>query len=128
MHDLRDVGGTKGGLGTFVAGLAMTLVGCYLFLDRVTVHGGYWRFFGSQGSSFGSTLLLMLIGVAMLFYDGRSKLGWLLAGGGLLLIVSGLIANLEVHFRATSLVSTLISLGLLFGGIGLVMRSLRSAG
>jgi hypothetical protein len=30
-------------LGGFVAGLAMTLVGCYLFLDRVTVHGGYWH-------------------------------------------------------------------------------------
>jgi len=127
MHDLRDVGGTKGGLGSFVAGLAMTLVGCYLFLDRVTVHGGYWRFFGSQGTSFGSTLLVMLIGVGLLFYDASNKLGWLLSAGGFLLIVTGIIANLEIYFRATSLFTTLTLLGLLCGGIGLVLRSLRPA-
>lgn len=128
MHDLRDVGGTKGGFGSFLLGLALTLVGCYLFLDRVTVYGGYWRFFGSQGSSFGATLLLMMLGVAILFYSAKSKLGWLLAGGGFLLIVTGVIANLEVHFRATSLWTTLVLLGLFFAGLGMMGRALRPQG
>lgn len=127
MHDLRDVGGTRGGLGSFLLGLGMTLVGCYLFLDRVTVHGGYFRFFRSEGTSFGITLFLLLIGVGMLFYSAESKAGWLLTVGSFLLIVTGIIVNLEVHFRATSLWTTLIILGMFAGGIGLVVRSLREA-
>jgi uncharacterized protein len=128
MHDLRDVGGTKGGLGSFVLGLAMTLLGCYLFADRVIVHGGYWSFFRSEGTSFGITLLLLLLGVGMLFYNAQSKAGWLLSIGSFFLIVTGIIANLEVHFRATSLWATLLMLGMFAGGIGLVVRSLRDAG
>lgn len=128
MHDLRDVGGTKGGFVHFLVGLTMTIAGAYLFFDRVTVHGGYWQFFGSGGTSFGITLIPLLFGIAMLFYDSASKLGWLLSGMGFLILVTGLIANLEVHFRATSLWATLTVLGLFVGGIGLILRSLRAAG
>lgn len=96
MHDLRDVGGTKGGFIPFIVGLTMTVLGAYLFLDRVTVHGGYWRFYGSPSTSFGITLIPLLFGIAMLFYDAASKLGWLLSVLGFLTIVTGLIANLEV--------------------------------
>jgi F0F1-type ATP synthase assembly protein I len=125
MHNLGDVGGTKGGLRPFLTGCALTLVGAYLFADRVMVHGGYWSFYRSEGTSFGITLLLLLIGVGMLFYDAANKLGWLLTVGGLLVIVTGIIVNLELHFRATSLWSTLLMLGLLAAGIGMVFRSLR---
>lgn len=127
MHDLRDVGGTKGGFVHFIVGLVMTVLGAYLFLDRVTVHGGYWHFFGSQGTSFGVTLIPLLFGIGLLFYDGASKLGWFLSICGFLTIVAGLIANLQVHFHATSLWVTLTLLVLFVGGIGLILRSLRSA-
>jgi hypothetical protein len=126
MHDLRDVGGTRGGLPHFLVGLVMTLLGGYLFLDRVTVYGGYWRFMDSQSTSFGITLIPLLFGIGMLFYNGSSKLGWFLTLGTFLLIVAGIIANLEVHYRGTSLWGTLIMLGLFAGGIGLVLRSVRA--
>jgi hypothetical protein len=35
--------------------------------------------------------------------------------------------HLEIYFRQTSLFNTLVILGLLFGGLGLVARSLRSS-
>jgi hypothetical protein len=41
--------------------------------------------------------------------------------------VVGVIANLQVHYCSTSLWATLIVLGLLAGGVGLVLRSLRAA-
>src|SRR5687768_13865666 len=100
MHDLRDVGGTKGGLGHFLIGFALLCVGGYLLMDRVSVHGGYWSFFGSAQSSFGVTLIPLLIGIAMLFYNGRSAFGWFLTGGGMLVLFAGVIANLQIHFRA----------------------------
>lgn len=125
MHDLRDVGGTKGGLRSFLFGFVLLCVGGYLLLDRVSVHGGYWSWFGSAGSSFGVTLIPLLIGIGMLFYNGKSLLGWLLTGGGALVIFAGVIANLQIHFRSTSLFNTLTMLLLIMAGLGLMFRSLR---
>lgn len=128
QHDLRDVGGTKGGLGMFVVGLAMTIAGLYLLFRQVDVHGGYWRWGAGDDRTFGLTLLPLLAGIGILFWNGSSKLGWLLAGGGLLIIVVGIIANLRIHFRSTSLYETLVMLVLIAGGLGVIARSLRSVG
>lgn len=127
MHDLRDVGGTRGGLPTFILGFALLCVGGYLFLDRVSVHGGYWSWFGSTQASFGVTLIPLLIGIGMLFYDGKSALGWFLAGAGALVIFAGIIANLQIHFRATSLFNTLTMLALIMAGLGVMSRSLKAS-
>lgn len=54
--------------------------------------------------------------------------GWLLTGAGALIILVGIIANLGIYFRPTSLFDTLVILGLLAGGLGLVARSLRPHG
>jgi hypothetical protein len=120
----RGAGGTPGGLGEFFTGLAMAAGGGYLLLNQVTVTSGYWQLFGYNG--FGISLIPLLIGVAMLFFDGRSKLGWLLTAGGALVIVLGIITNLTIFFRPTSLFNTLIILALLAGGLGLIARSVRS--
>ena len=128
MHDLRDVGGTKGGLGMFLLGLVLMVVGGYLLMDRVTVHGGYWNWFGSNQSSFGVTLIPLLVGIGMLFYNGKSIIGWLLTGGGLAVMFAGIIANLQIHFYGTSLFNTMVMLVLIMAGLGLMFRSLRSVG
>ncbi|MCC6243892.1 MAG: hypothetical protein IT353_13700 [Gemmatimonadaceae bacterium] len=120
---MRGAGGTEGGLGQFFAGLAMVIAGGYLFLQRVSVSSGFWEFGGR--STFGLTLLPLLVGIGMLFFNGKSMLGRFLTGGGLLIIVVGIIANLRVYFGPTSLYDTLIMLGLIAGGIGLVARGLR---
>lgn len=128
MRDLRNVGGTRGGFGMFVVGLAMTIAGLYLLFRQVDVHGGYWRWGAGDDRTFGLTLLPLLAGVGVLFWNGSSKVGWVLAGGGLLIIVVGIIANLRIHFRSTSLYETLIMLALIAGGLGVIARSLKDAG
>jgi hypothetical protein len=128
-HDLRDVGGTRGGLGLFLVGLGLAAVGGYLLLQQVDVHGGYWTFgrWGS-GTSFGMTLIPLLLGVGILFYNGKSAIGWILTGGGGLIILAGIIANMQIHFRTTTLYNTLIMLVLLVAGLGIIFRSLRPVG
>jgi hypothetical protein len=69
----------------------------------------------------------MLVGIGVLFFNGRSRIGWGLLAAGLLIILAGVIANLQIYFRPTSLFNTLIMLGLLAGGVGLVARSLRAS-
>ena len=122
----KGAGGTPGGLGEFFAGLAMTAGGGYLLLNQVTVTSGFWQLWGYN--AFGISLIPLLIGIALLFFDGRSKLGWLLTAGGALVILLGILTNLTIFFRPTSLFNTLIMLGLLAGGLGLIARSLRSHG
>jgi hypothetical protein len=117
-----DVGGTSGGLGHFVLGFAMVCGGAYFLADRVTVAGGYWNFYG--GNSFGITLIPMLIGIGLLFWNGRSKVGWVLTCAGAIFIFAGVIANLHIYFQPTSLFNTIVMLVLLVGGLGMIARSL----
>jgi hypothetical protein len=117
-----DVGGTPGGLGHFLVGFAMTCAGAYLLADRVIVASSYWSFYG--GNSFGITLIPMLIGVGLLFWNGRSIAGWALTGAGALFILVGVIANLHIYFQPTSLFHTIVMLVLLAGGLGLIARAL----
>jgi hypothetical protein len=128
MDDRRmsDVGGTPGGLGEFLIGFAMACLGGYLISHQVTVMGGYWNFYGQN--SFGITLLPMLFGIGILFWNGRNPIGWLLTIGGGLFILAGVIANMHIYFEPTSLFNTLVMLVLLVGGIALIARSLRSHG
>ena len=120
---LHDVGGTPGGLGRFVLGFIMACLGAYLLTNQVAVVGSYWNFYG--GSTFGITLLPMLFGIAILFWNGRSILGWILTIGGALFIFGGIIANLQIYFHATSLFNTIVMLVLLVGGLAMVARAVR---
>jgi len=120
----RGAGGTPGGLGSFAAGAAMVVAGGYLLLQQVTVTSGFWHLGGYN--TFGLSLLPLLVGIGVLFFDGRSVLGWLLTAAGALVIVLGILMHLQIFFRPTSLFATLMMLGLLAAGIGLVARSLKA--
>ena len=122
-RQFSDVGGTPGGLGHFVLGFIMACVGGYLIANQVSVVGSYWSFYG--GNTFGITLIPMLIGVGMLFWNGRNPIGWILTAGGALFILAGIIANLHIYFQPASLFHTMVMLVLLVGGLGLIGRALR---
>jgi len=114
---------TPGGVGQFLLGLLMTAIGTYLFLNQVQVTTSYWRFWGYN--SFGLTLVPMLVGIGLLFFNGKSVAGWILTMLGFGIIVAAFSVNMDVYFHQTSLYNTLIMLILLAGGLGLIARSLR---
>jgi len=122
-RSLTDAGGTPGGLGEFLVGFAMACIGGYLLSNQVSVVGSYWSFWGTN--TFGITLLPLLFGVAILFWNGRSAIGWLLTAAGALFILAGVIANMHIYFQPTSLFNTLVMLVLLVGGLGLIARSVQ---
>jgi hypothetical protein len=125
-RSFRDAGGTPGGLGHFALGFIMMCVGGYLLMNQVMIVGSYWSFFGAN--SFGVTLLPMLFGIGLLFWHGRSLIGWILTIAGALFIFAGIIANMHIFFRPTSLFDTFVILTLLAGGLGLIARGLQPHG
>ncbi|MCS0588759.1 hypothetical protein ACFQ09_24260 [Massilia norwichensis] len=127
---MRGAGGTSGGTGQFFLGLVMMCGGFYLLLNSVVVSSAFgWGTrlfgFGSVGITGGIILIPLIIGVAMIFYNARSAIGWLLAVGSLAGLVFGVIASLNMHLRTMSAFELICILVLAFGGLGLFLRSLR---
>ena len=103
----------------------MAAGGGYLILNQVQVTTSFWRF--GQYGGFGLTLLPLLVGIAFLFYDGKSMVGWLLTIAATAIILASVLMNMDIYFRPTTLFNTIVMLGLLFGGLGVIARALRSA-
>lgn len=123
-ENIRGAGGTTGGIGTFLFGLCMAVAGGYLLTTQVTVTSGFWHWGGYN--TFGLSLIPMILGIGLLFFNGRSIAGWLLTLAGAVIIFVGILTNLDIYFRPTSLFNTILMLVLLAGGVGLVARSLRA--
>ena len=123
MEQLRGAGGTEGGMGTFFIGFLMAVAGGYLLTSQVTVSSSGWQLWGYN--AFGLSLLPFVIGIAFLFFDGGSVIGWSLTIAGAVIIFVGILTNLQIYFRPTSLFNTILMLVLLLGGIGLVARAVR---
>ena len=120
---IAGAGGTRGGIGLFLFGLGMAVAGAYLLTNQVTVTSGFWHYGGFN--AFGLSLVPLILGIGMVFFNGRSSTGWVLTFVGVIIVFAGILTNLEIYFRPTSLFSTIVMLVLLAGGIGLVARSLR---
>jgi len=117
-------GGTSGGLGEFFLGLVMAVIGGYILTNRVTVTSSFWSLWGYN--TFGLSLLPLIFGVGILFFNGKSIAGWLLVFVGVVIIFAGILMNLQIYFQPTSLFNTLLMIVLLAGGIGLIARALVS--
>src|SRR4030095_15789127 len=121
---MEGAGGTRGGFGMFFIGLAMAVGGGYLLANEVTVTSGFWAYFGQH--TFGLSLLPIVIGLGVLFFDGRSTIGWVVTIARAVGIFPGLLMDLRIYLEPPSLFHTLIMLALLAGGLGHVARSLQA--
>jgi hypothetical protein len=125
-------GGTPGGIGIFLLGFAMAAAGAWLLTNQVTVSSEYFAsgflvpLLNYRMNAFGLSLVPFIMGIGFLFFDGKSVAGWLLTIAGVVIILAGILMSLHIYFQPTSLFNTLTMLVLLFGGLGLVLRSLKA--
>jgi len=130
---LAGAGGTPGGIGMFILGFVLACAGGWVLTSQVTVTSEYVAsaftvpVINYRMDSFGLSLVPFIIGVGFLFFNGKSITGWLLTVGGLAIILIGIVTSLHIFFRPTSLFNTLVMLVMLFGGIGLMVRSLKAS-
>lgn len=127
---MHGAGGTSGGIAEFFIGSGMSFSGLYLLLQNIKVTSGFfamrYSLFGDVSvTAFGVCLIPFIIGLVVLFYDASLKLGWALTLISLCAILLGILSSLHVVFATTSLFVLLTILVLLFGGLGLILRSLK---
>ncbi|WP_106745314.1 hypothetical protein [Yoonia maritima] len=127
----RGAGGTDGGTGSFLIGVIMIIGGGYLLLDGIVVRPNFGfgsRVFGIGGVPITSGMVLIpfMFGIGMVFYNSKNWIGWLLAGGSMVALVFGVIANMTLQLERMSAFDLIVILVLLVGGIGLFLRSLRA--
>jgi len=115
-------GGTPGGIVEFFLGLGMAIAGAYLLTNQVIVTSGFWSVWGYN--TFGLSLLPLIFGIGILFFNGKSIIGWLLLFVGIIIIFAGILMNLHIYFQPTSLFNTIMMIILLAGGIGLIARAI----
>lgn len=123
----QGAGGTPGGVGEFFLGIVLAGIGFYLLFSHVMVQTsyGHWSGLGVFGDSFGMALLPLLLGIGVLFFNGRSIVGWVLALGGLLFVAVRILMGLHIYFRATTLWQVIFMFGAIAAGLGLIAKSLR---
>jgi len=127
--NIKGAGGTPGGVLTFLVGLVMTCGGFYLLLNAIVLRASFgfgYRVYsvGGFGITSGMIMIPFLFGVGMIFYNGRSSLGWLLTVGSLVALIFGVLSTVNFTLRGMSAFDLMVILILAFGGIGLLLRSL----
>jgi hypothetical protein len=128
---IKGAGGTSGGIGRFFIGMAMMVGGCYLFLDAVRIthqfHMGHTLYsFGAFRLTTGMTLIPLIFGVGMIFYNAGNPLGWVLSAATLVMLLFGVLASIQFRIRSMSAFELIMILALWIGGIGLFLNSLKS--
>jgi hypothetical protein len=118
---IKGAGGSEGGVGRFFLGLCMFIVGAYLLLTAIQVSNnfsfGYGLFsVGGFPVTSGIIFIPFMIGVGMLFFNSSNIIGWLLAGGSILLMIVGVISHTHLSLRPMSAFELIMIIGLLAGG------------
>lgn len=132
QKNVLGAGGTPGGIGIFLLGFAMACAGGWLLTNQVVVSSGFFAsgfmvpVINYHMNTFGLSLVPFIFGVGFLFFNGKSVAGWLLTLAGLVIIMAGILFSLQIYFQPTTLFNTLVMLVLLFGGLGLIIRSLKA--
>jgi uncharacterized protein len=121
----RRRSGNGASLGTLLLGFVLAVGGGYLLTTQVQVGAGPFGGFAWFGpTSFGLLLIPLLLGVGLLCFNTKLLIGRLLVAAGAVILLASVLNTLRITFLPTSLFNTLLMLGLLVAGLGLMARSI----
>lgn len=121
-NNKRNSGGS---IGSFFGGLILLCIGVYLIFQNTIVRSNF-----SLDSvigftpSFGLVLLPLIIGIVILFFNGKSWIGWILLVFGAVTILLGILMGLRIRFMPVTLYEGLLMYGMAAAGLGLVLKGL----
>jgi len=122
QDDLRNAGRS---FVYFLVGMALMAGGLFLIFQNTVISSGFSlvEIIGFTPPT-GVIIIPLLLGIGILFFNGKSWLGWLLTILGLVTIVLGIIMGLRMYFKPTTLYQGLIMFGMTAAGAGLFLKAL----
>ncbi len=138
MEKIKGAGGSTGGIGSFFMGLSMACLGFYLLLNKIILTSSFgmgssiFRYNNVANTSFnisitsGMIFIPLSIGITMLFYNSKNIWGWVLSGVSILLLIFGVVSSVKLTMQSMSAMDATFMFGLAFGGVGILLRSLKN--
>ena len=110
----------------FLGGLAMLVVGLYIFAQKVMVSSSFLSGMrlGSLNMNNGMMMIPLIIGIIWMFASGGSFISKVFTGMSVLLIVAAIVISTNISLVHMSLYEWVIILVLIFGGVGILARIL----
>ena len=110
----------------FLGGLAMLVVGLYIFAQKVMVSSSFLSGMrlGSLNMNNGMIMIPLIIGIIWMFASGGSFISKVFTGMSVLLIVAAIVISTNISLVHMSLYEWVIILVLIFGGVGILARIL----
>lgn len=100
-----------------LAGCSLIGVGVLMVLNHIKIGTGVMSMLGFGGGGAGFLILPIIIGIGVMFYDYKNKWGWLLTGGGFVVLLFVLLSQLTMYFAHISMLGfILMFLPLAIGG------------
>jgi hypothetical protein len=108
---------------TVVVGIVLAAFGAWLLGHQVVVTHA-WTWLGPN--TFGVTLGLLGVSIVWMLAQPHSLAAKALTVASLVIIMAGILLNLQAYFRPASLFTTLVMVVALAAGVGLLVRSVRN--
>ena len=110
----------------FLGGLAMLVVGLYIFSQKVMVSSSFLSGMrlGSLNMNNGMIMIPLIIGIIWMFASGGSFISKVFTGMSVLLIVAAIVISTNISLVHMSLYEWVIILVLIFGGVGILAKIL----
>lgn len=105
-------------------GLGLLLTSVLMLFHHVKVGTGWLSWFGFGGQGFGFVIIPLLIGLSIIFYNHKSKAGWVITAASCALIFFAVLSQLVMTFPTTSLLGLIIMFLPLALGIAMLMKGL----
>ncbi len=108
----------------FIVGMALMAGGLFLIFQNTIISSGFTLvdILGFTPPT-GIIILPLLIGIGVLFFNGKSVIGWILVTLGIITILLGLLMGLRMTFRPVTLYHGIMMFGMTAAGAGLFLKA-----
>lgn len=101
----------------YFGGIGLIGVGLLMLFQHVTVGSGFFGMLGLGAGGFGLLLIPLMVGIGWMFYDSKSRAGWMITAASCALIFFAILSSLRMNFPNLSLLSMVFMLlPFAFGG------------
>lgn len=116
---------SRNNLSLIIIGVILISIGIVNIFKNTIVYSPF-RFMYSSGAgvSFGTTSMLLFLGIIFLFLRRKSIIGVVLIGCGIIIMIVAIFLSLKMSFLPLSLIKAILIFGCVFVGFTLIVKSI----